>query len=180
MHKGFKCLDVAGGHVYISRDIVFYETVHPLSKLNPNGGARLRSKILLLPAHSQPIHSLPTHKVKILDSSSADVHITHVPANATCSHEFPAENSGETGANCSKYGVVHSRSIDGTRANVDLPQTEPPTLGGSGTDPEVDSILDPTNHTSGTKPGEDSAHPHAMRMRGALLTSPRAFARVPH
>jgi hypothetical protein len=128
----------------------------------------------------QPIHSLPTHRVKILDSSSADVHITPVPAIATCSHEFPVENSGEIGADCSKYVVVHSRRIDGMRANVNLPQTEPPTSGGSGTDPEVDSVLDLTNHTSFTEPREYSAHPHAMRMRGALLSSPRAFAQVPH
>jgi hypothetical protein len=47
MRMGFKCLYVTGGHVYISRGVVFYETVHPLSKLNPNGGARLKSEILL-------------------------------------------------------------------------------------------------------------------------------------
>jgi hypothetical protein len=51
MHKGFKCLDVADGRVYISRDVVFNETVFPFSKLNPNAGARLHSEILLLPSH---------------------------------------------------------------------------------------------------------------------------------
>jgi hypothetical protein len=51
MHKGFKCLDVADGRVYISRDVVFDETVFLFSKLNPNAGARLHSKILLLPYH---------------------------------------------------------------------------------------------------------------------------------
>jgi hypothetical protein len=51
MHKGFKCLDVFEGWVYISRDVVFNETVFPFSKLNPNVGARLRAKILLLPNH---------------------------------------------------------------------------------------------------------------------------------
>jgi hypothetical protein len=38
--KGFKCLDVAGGRVYISRDVVFDETVYSFSKLNPNARAR--------------------------------------------------------------------------------------------------------------------------------------------
>jgi hypothetical protein len=51
MHKGFKCLNVADGRVYISRDAVFDETVFPFSKLNPNAGARLCSEILLLPSH---------------------------------------------------------------------------------------------------------------------------------
>jgi hypothetical protein len=45
------CLDIADGRVYIFRDVVFDETVFPFSKLNPNVGARLRSKILLLPSH---------------------------------------------------------------------------------------------------------------------------------
>jgi hypothetical protein len=49
MHKGFKCLDIAEGHIYISRDVVFDEDVYPFAKLHPNSGARLRSEILLLP-----------------------------------------------------------------------------------------------------------------------------------
>jgi hypothetical protein len=49
-HKGYKCLDVSSGRVYISRDIVFDETVFPFSKLHPNDGAHLRSEISLLPS----------------------------------------------------------------------------------------------------------------------------------
>lgn len=49
MHKGFKCLDVSEGRVYISRDVVFDESVYPFARLHPNAGARLRSEILLLP-----------------------------------------------------------------------------------------------------------------------------------
>jgi hypothetical protein len=41
LHKEFKCLDVAGGRVYISRDVVFNEMVYPFCKLNQNIGARL-------------------------------------------------------------------------------------------------------------------------------------------
>jgi histone deacetylase 1/2 len=51
MHKGFKCLDVTEGRVYISRDVIFDEDVFPFAKLHPNAGARLRSEILLLPPH---------------------------------------------------------------------------------------------------------------------------------
>jgi hypothetical protein len=51
MHIGFKWLDVADGRVYISRDVVFDETIFPFAKLNPNAGARLRSEILLLSNH---------------------------------------------------------------------------------------------------------------------------------
>jgi histone deacetylase 1/2 len=49
LHKGFKCLDISTSRIYISRDVVFDESVFPFSKLNPNAGARLRLEILLLP-----------------------------------------------------------------------------------------------------------------------------------
>ncbi|WVZ90565.1 hypothetical protein U9M48_036856 [Paspalum notatum var. saurae] len=49
-HKGFKCLDVSSGRVYISRDVIFDEEVFPFSKLHPNAGALLRSEISLLPS----------------------------------------------------------------------------------------------------------------------------------
>jgi hypothetical protein len=54
LNKGFKCLDVAAGRVYISRDVVFDETVYPFSKLNPDAGTHLRAEILLLFIDSQP------------------------------------------------------------------------------------------------------------------------------
>lgn len=49
LHKGFKCLDPTAGRVYISRDVVFDEHVFPFSLLHPNGGARLRAELELLP-----------------------------------------------------------------------------------------------------------------------------------
>jgi hypothetical protein len=53
LHKGFKCLDISTGRVYISRDVVFDETVFPFADLYPNAGAVLRKEILLLPDHLQ-------------------------------------------------------------------------------------------------------------------------------
>jgi hypothetical protein len=49
MHKGVKCLDINSGQIYISRDVVFDETVFPFASLHPNAGALLRREILLLP-----------------------------------------------------------------------------------------------------------------------------------
>jgi histone deacetylase 1/2 len=53
MHKGVKCLDIASGRVYISRDVVFDETVFPFASLHSNAGSRLRQEILLLPESLQ-------------------------------------------------------------------------------------------------------------------------------
>jgi hypothetical protein len=48
LHKGYKCLDVSFGRIYISRDVIFDEEVFPFSNLHPNAGAHLRSEIALL------------------------------------------------------------------------------------------------------------------------------------
>jgi hypothetical protein len=47
-HKGYKCLDVSTGCIYISRDVVFDEEMFPFSKLHGNAGAWLRVEISLL------------------------------------------------------------------------------------------------------------------------------------
>lgn len=48
LHKGYKCLEIAIGRIYISRDVIFYETLFPFAKLHPNAGALLRAEISLL------------------------------------------------------------------------------------------------------------------------------------
>jgi hypothetical protein len=48
-HKGVKCLEISTGRVYISRDVVFDETVFPFASLHPNAGTQLRKELLLLP-----------------------------------------------------------------------------------------------------------------------------------
>jgi hypothetical protein len=94
LHKGFKCLDVAGGRVYISRDVVFDEGMYPFNKLNPNDDTHLQSEILLLPSQPQPL-SLPGHGGAISDFPNACVPINHVPPNSICSSEAAAENLGQ-------------------------------------------------------------------------------------
>jgi hypothetical protein len=49
MHKGFKCLDISKGRIYISRDVLFDESVFPFAELHSNAGARYNSEVLLLP-----------------------------------------------------------------------------------------------------------------------------------
>jgi hypothetical protein len=92
MHKWFKCLDVAAGRVYISRDVVFDESLYPFSKLNPNADVRLRSEILQLPNHIQP-NNLPTPGVKLIDCSNINAHVIPVTANTPLSSGQIAEIS---------------------------------------------------------------------------------------
>lgn len=42
-HKGYKCLEIASGHVYRSQDVVFDEIVFPFAALHPDVGAHLRA-----------------------------------------------------------------------------------------------------------------------------------------
>jgi hypothetical protein len=56
LHKGYKCLDISIGRLYIARDIVFDETVFPFAALHSNAGARLRDEINLLPVSLQPLN----------------------------------------------------------------------------------------------------------------------------
>jgi hypothetical protein len=96
MHKGFKCLDFAEGQIYISRDVIFDETVFPLSKLNPNVGAHLLANILLLPTNFQPF-PVPDPGVKFVDNPCVNVQLNPVSTNPSGCHAAPAENSGYFG-----------------------------------------------------------------------------------
>jgi hypothetical protein len=50
MHKGFKCLDISTGCIYISHDVLFDESVFPFASLHSMAGARYHSDVLLSPA----------------------------------------------------------------------------------------------------------------------------------
>jgi hypothetical protein len=49
MHKGFKCLDLSIGRIYISRDVIFHESVFPFASLHSNADACYHADILLTP-----------------------------------------------------------------------------------------------------------------------------------
>jgi hypothetical protein len=54
MHKGYTCLELKSGRVYISRDVIFDEHIFPFEDLHENAGAKLRQEILLLPQNLLP------------------------------------------------------------------------------------------------------------------------------
>jgi hypothetical protein len=55
MHKGFKCLDAATGHIYISRDVIFDECVFPFSSMHSTACAKYHSAVLLEPPENSTI-----------------------------------------------------------------------------------------------------------------------------
>jgi hypothetical protein len=81
VHKGYKCLDISTGRVYISRDVVFDETVFPFASLHSNAGAWLRAEINLLPHHLQP-SILHGHEERVLQANPDVNPTTTVPAKS--------------------------------------------------------------------------------------------------
>jgi hypothetical protein len=90
LHKEYKCLDVPSGCVYISRDVIFDESVFPFSKLNPNAGAQLKNEIMLL--HPTLIPS-STPQENALDNHVNDSHISVESFNETNVSTNPDEGS---------------------------------------------------------------------------------------
>jgi hypothetical protein len=48
MHKGFKCLDVSKGRIYISWDVLFDETIFPFASHHSTANTHYRSDVLLI------------------------------------------------------------------------------------------------------------------------------------
>ena len=129
MHKGYKCLDIATGRVYISRDVVFDETIFPFSTLNPNAGKRLRDELLLFPKnfHDEDMNSGASN---MSDASPESCELPSVDTGAnnganpagmpsmvffplpassgesSCSLELPSESGTASGVNTSSEPSV--------------------------------------------------------------------------
>lgn len=122
MHKGFKCLDIAAGRVYISRDVVFVEDVYPFSKLHPHAGARLRSELLLPPTLLNPSSSSGDNTTSDqFDNSSLLTNPVHEIAGSA---ENLASNEAETAQNRRHFmSPAHFPFLAGTNtdSNADHP-----------------------------------------------------------
>jgi hypothetical protein len=63
LHKGYKCLDISTGHVYISRDVIFDETIFPFAEIHPRTGAHYTNDVLLLPDIPRATSDLPRDNI---------------------------------------------------------------------------------------------------------------------
>jgi hypothetical protein len=124
MHKGFKCLDVSQGRIYISRDVVFDECVFPFADLHPNAGAQLQCEILLLP---ETLKNPSDIGVICTDDS--------ILANSPSSNHAP-ERTSATDASGSVPRGSGENSVQNT---FDFMQFQAPTEGVTSADPQAAS-----------------------------------------
>ena len=157
LHKGFKCLDVSEGRVYISRDVVFDENIYPFSELHPNAGARLRSEILLLPSSLLNPSDLGDD-----DASSGPTGNDSLCTDPFIEHAGTRENSA-------------SHEYDSAANNCDfmLPRTFP-NLAGDNTDPEAASPSSRFETASDLTLPEPAVSASALPPSGSSPRLPRA------
>jgi hypothetical protein len=139
LHKWYKCLDISMGRLYISRDIVFDESVFPFATLHSNAGARLHAKIDLLPLSLHPfnLHHHEGHEIlKPVDVNPADAtnpaaesflqDVDHVYTSDTDSSNFsavgadPGVDSGGSSVHQSPAAGARVRSASGLPAPARL------------------------------------------------------------
>lgn len=166
MHKGFKCLDVASGRVYISRDVIFDESVFPFMSLHPNAEARLRAEISLLPEHMENSSGLSTME-QLADQSLCDFPTTN---NACADPEnLSAANFSQDQPRCYFMRTPPAGGSAGTGAppDVDSPASAP-----------RDAPLSPALSAS---PGIADSSPTPSTPRGPSAsppTTPRALSPI--
>jgi len=133
LHKGFKCLAPKDGRVYISRDVVFDETIFPFAALHPNSEARIRSELALLPDVLKNPSTSSFGDAKLSDQRMLSPAPTNISSSAVdvvdATGTNLAPNVAETG-----HGEGHflcSPSGDITGSEEDSPAGDIPSVGAS-------------------------------------------------
>jgi hypothetical protein len=115
-HNGYKCVEPSTGRVYISRDVIFDETVFPFSTLHANASAQLKSELLLL--HPTLCSQHGDDRVEVSDVANA------------------ADSLLE-----SSYAVPGLSGEEGADNSLEQVAMDPADAGNLGTNPGVDSPM---------------------------------------
>ncbi len=124
LHKGFKCLDVSSGRVYVSHDVTFDEQVFPFATLHPNAGARLRAEISLLPSNLMN-NTLDQGGEEQYDQMF-NIHVPNATDDACIAVESYDRNSAENcngnerSGECGCYAQPGARSAGGFGGRIPL------------------------------------------------------------
>jgi hypothetical protein len=156
LHKGYKCLEPKEGHVYISRDVVFDESVFPFASLHPNARARLRAEILLLPKnlHNSGGTNDCSHGMGSPESTDALSSCAGHSNDAEANLELNDQNS-RSGAGLENRHLMCRCPGDSSRIQEDIPGVAAAPGGGS----PSGSVLSPVAGSSaGTSAGALPQH----------------------
>jgi hypothetical protein len=157
MHKGFKCLDVSTGRIYISRDVVFDEQIFPFATLHANAGARLSSEIELL-SHTLFNSSLlfgstviPNTDVVNISANPAPNPNQNLEENPVEAPVLAADSQGETNAPIEVDPPAPARESASAPANQPAHDTREPNASPCG--PDVRATDTEATRRSATGPG---------------------------
>lgn len=149
-HKGFKCLDPKYGRVYISRDVVFDESVFPFASLHSNARAKLRAELQVLPdvlrnpsisfrdalIHDQHVNSPNTSNV---ETSLGDVQVQESTSDENHSAHAPYRMCRQAGSSANSDDDLPARSGDSVSAPVSGSQQISPDVMATTSSPHTES-----------------------------------------
>lgn len=160
LYKGYKCLDIATGRVYISRDVIFDENVFPFAELHPNAGAKLTSEILLLSKSRgitvrSPVFDAPTNHLPVQKNPTENVAGTRLespyfmcsPASARIGADPPARSGANPGVDPAQ-GAAMPAANESSAAPGSTNPVAPPSPVDAG---ETSSPLPPSTRAATTR-----------------------------
>jgi hypothetical protein len=176
MHKGFKCLNISTGRIYISCDVLFDESIFHFASLHSTAGARYRLDVLLSPttdlgdnnfANTANVHALPLWSV--VDCCP---HVPNPEPGMVCDADSPTPGGSATQHPAlAPIGAPNSSGLLDTGPSAPIIDDQHPTTPGSTLVPVPGAPTDtvPVAHASlPTSPGCQATPSTSVSMSCAL------------
>jgi histone deacetylase 1/2 len=195
LHKGYKCLDISIGRIYISQDVVFDENIFPFDELHEKSGAHIRKENFLLPDHLLSIgqgvvgcddskatnsHASNNSTSVVIDIQDDEGEENSAPNDCVLSPGclMPVEEEQETGAATEASLPAAPLQPVGTRSQVDpvnATSTNQEVSGATGENPGVRIDLSGTSVQPGgaSVNAPEALRPHTRSQSG--ISKPKIF-----